>query len=309
MSTAQPWLRPGDAAPPPTLFESRLPDIPLLWRGKVREMYELGSALLMVASDRISAFDVVMREPIPGKGLVLTGLSRYWFEATRHLVPNHLLSADVRDCPPGLQPFAEQLDGRALLVRRAQRIDFECVVRGYLAGSAWAEYRQRGTMAGEPLPPGLVESDHLPEPLFTPATKAVSGHDVNVTRATMAERIGPELTDQLAELSISLYRFGAQWAAERGLILADTKFEFGLLDGQPILIDEVLTPDSSRYWPAAGYQPGRSQPSFDKQYLRDYLTGLGWDREPPPPPLPAEVSRVTAEKYREAYLRLTESRA
>jgi phosphoribosylaminoimidazole-succinocarboxamide synthase len=301
-----PWLTPG-GAPPPTLAESCLPGIPPLHRGKVRELYDLGHALLMVASDRISAFDVIMGEPIPGKGVVLNALSEFWFGRTGHLVPNHLLTTDVAEFPSALRPFADQLAGRAMLVRRAERIDFECVVRGYLAGSAWTEYRRQGTMAGEPLPPGLVESQQLPEPLFTPATKAASGHDVNITRRQMADAIGADLTDRVAALSIELYRFGQRLAAERGLILADTKFEFGLLDGRPILIDEAMTPDSSRYWPADGYEPGCSQPSFDKQYLRDYLESLGWNKEPPPPPLPDEVVLATAEKYREAYLRLTGS--
>jgi len=269
-------------------------------------MYQVDEArLLMVASDRISAFDVVMREPIPGKGIVLTALSELWFERTRHLVSNHLLSADPADFPPALQPFRGQLAGRALLVRRAERIDFECVVRGYLAGSAWAEYRRAGTMAGEPLPAGLVESQQLPEPIFTPATKAATGHDENITIDTLASSLGREVTEQLRRTSLDLYTFGAERAAQRGLILADTKFEFGWLDGALILIDEVLTPDSSRYWPADTYQPGRPQPSFDKQYLRDYLESTGWNKEPPPPPLPDDVVRTTAEKYREAYLRLT----
>lgn len=298
-----PWLRPG-APPPPPLVESQLPGIPRYARGKVREMYDLGEQLLMVASDRISAFDVVMREPIPGKGIVLTALSAFWFRQTAHIVPNHLITADVRDYPARLQPFADQLDGRSMLVHRAERIDFECVVRGYLAGSAWAEYRERGTVAGEPLPAGLLESQRLPRPLFTPATKAPTGHDVNITVAEMAASLGEELTQQLAATSIALYEFGERLAAERGLILADTKFEFGLLGGRLLLIDELMTPDSSRYWPADGYQPGRPQPSFDKQYLRDYLVSIGWNREPPPPPLPPEVVRVTSEKYREAYLRL-----
>ena len=300
------WLTPGGAAPP-TLHESSLPGIPLLHRGKVREMYDLGNALLMVASDRVSAFDVVMNEPIPGKGIVLTALSEFWFEQTAHVVRNHLVSADVGEFPPQLRPFSEQLAGRSMLVKRARRIDFECVVRGYLAGSAWAEYRRHGTMAGEPLPGGLVESQQLPQPLFTPATKAASGHDVNITQAQMAEAIGPDLTDRLASISIGLYQHGARLAADRGLILADTKFEFGMLAGEPILIDEVLTPDSSRYWPAEGYDPGRPQPSFDKQYLRDYLESIGWNKEPPPPPLPVHVVQGTAERYREAYLRLTGS--
>jgi phosphoribosylaminoimidazole-succinocarboxamide synthase len=269
-------------------------------------MYQVDEArLLMVASDRISAFDVVMREPIPGKGIVLTALSELWFDRTRHLVPNHLLSADPADFPPTLQRFRGQLAGRALLVRRAERIDFECVVRGYLAGSAWAEYRRAGTMAGEPLPPGLVESQQLPEPIFTPATKATTGHDQNITIDTLAARLGLEVAERLRRASLELYAFGAERAAQCGLILADTKFEFGWFDGALILIDEALTPDSSRYWPADTYQPGRPQPSFDKQYLRDYLESTAWNKEPPPPPLPDDVVRTTAEKYREAYLRLT----
>lgn len=267
-------------------------------------MYDLGDNLLMVASDRVSAFDVVMREPIPGKGVVLNSLSAFWLEKTAHIVPNHLLAADVREFPPQLAPFAEQLAGRSMLVRRAERIDFECVVRGYLAGSAWAEYRKHGTMAGEPLPTGLVESQKLPAPLFTPATKAESGHDENITTSRLAESLGAELSERLARASIAIYEFGEAYASERGLILADTKFEFGLLDGQLILIDEVLTPDSSRYWPADSYEPGRPQPSFDKQYLRDYLETTGWNKEPPPPPLPDQVVRVTSEKYREAFQRL-----
>jgi phosphoribosylaminoimidazole-succinocarboxamide synthase len=298
------WLTPGGAAPP-TLIESRLEGIPLLSRGKVREMYDLGDTLLMVASDRVSAFDVVMDEPIPGKGVVLNALSEFWFRQTAEVVANHLVSVAVGDYPPQLQPFAEQLAGRSMLVRRAERIDFECVVRGYLAGSAWAEYRRHGTMAGEPLDNGLIESQKLPKPLFTPATKAASGHDENITTARMAESIGADLTHRLAEISLALYEFGERLAAERGLILADTKFEFGLLDGEVIVIDELLTPDSSRYWPADSFEPGRPQPSFDKQYLRDYLESTGWNKEPPPPTLPDEVVQVTSEKYREAYLKLT----
>ena len=242
----------------PTLIESNLPGIPLFARGKVREMYDLGDQLLMVASDRISAFDVIMAEPIPGKGAVLTALTEFWLRQTAHIVPNHLITTEVGEFPPGLQPFAEQLRGRSMLVRRAERIDFECVVRGYLAGSAWAEYRKAGTMAGEPLPSGLNESQKLPEPLFTPATKAASGHDENITTSRMAESLGEQLVERLARTSVALYEFGERLAAERGLILADTKFEFGLLDDKLILIDEVLTPDSSRYWPADTYQPGAS---------------------------------------------------
>jgi phosphoribosylaminoimidazole-succinocarboxamide synthase len=298
------WLT-SDGPAPPTLIESRLPGIPLLTRGKVREMYALGDHLLMVASDRISAFDVVMNEPIPGKGSVLTALSCFWFEQTAHLVRNHLITADVDQYPAELAPFREQLAGRSMLVRRAERIDFECVVRGYLAGSAWAEYRRTATMAGEPLPPGLTESERLPQPIFTPATKAASGHDVNITVDQLAAQLGRPLTNRLAQLSLALYEYGHRRAAAQGLILADTKLEFGLLDGDLILIDELMTPDSSRYWPADRYGPGGPQPSFDKQYLRDYLDGVGWNREPPPPRLPAQVVRVTSEKYREAFQRLT----
>ncbi|MBI4494221.1 MAG: phosphoribosylaminoimidazolesuccinocarboxamide synthase [Chloroflexi bacterium] len=294
----------GDAPPPPPLAELNLPGVPLYARGKVREMYDLGDRLLMVATDRISAFDVVMREPVPGKGLVLTALSEFWFRATSHLVPNHLLGSDVADLPAEVRQHARLLEGRSLLVRKARRVDIECVVRGYLAGSAWAEYRRRGTMAGEPLPPGLVESQQLPEPLFTPATKAESGHDENITVARMRELVGGELAEQLRRASLQLYQYAEAHARQRGIILADTKFEFGLVDGQVILIDEALTPDSSRFWPADTYCPGQAQPSFDKQYLRDYLEQSGWNKEPPPPPLPPEVVQRTAEKYREAYVRL-----
>ncbi len=297
------FLRPGGPLPP-ARARIDLPGVPLLARGKVREMYDLGDCLLMVASDRVSAFDVVMREPIPGKGYVLTACSELWFGLTRTIVPNHLLTADATEFPTALQPFRELLEGRALLVRRAQRIDIECVARGYLAGSGWAEYRERGTLAGEPLPPGLPESGRLPEPRFTPAIKAASGHDENISVAQMARLVGAELTEQLQALTLALYRFAHDYALPRGIIVADTKFEFGLIDGQITLIDEALTPDSSRFWPAAGYAPGRPQPSFDKQYLRDFLQASGWNKEPPPPALPDEVIQRTAEKYREAYLRL-----
>jgi len=263
----------------------------LFRRGKVREMYVVDERhLLMVASDRVSAFDVVMAEPIPGKGAVLTALSAFWFRRTQDVVPNHLV--------------AEQ-DERSLLVKRAERIDIECVVRGYLAGSGWAEYRRDGTLAGEGLPAGLRESERLAEPRFTPAIKAESGHDENISRAQLAAHLGGELARRLEELSLRLYAAGAEHAAGRGLILADTKFEFGLLDGELILIDELLTPDSSRYWPADGYAPGRAQPSFDKQFLRDYLETTGWDKQPPPPALPPEVIQGTADRYAEALRRLS----
>jgi phosphoribosylaminoimidazole-succinocarboxamide synthase len=269
---------------------------PLFRRGKVREMYDLGGGrLLMVASDRVSAFDVVMDDPIPGKGAVLTTLSRFWFEHTAGLVRNHLLP----DAPPA------DLAERALVVRKAERIDVECVVRGYLAGSGWAEYRSLGTLAGEKLPAGLSESQQLPEARFTPATKAESGHDENISRVRLAELVGAEVAGRLEELSLRLYEAGATHARGRGLILADTKFEFGWLDGQLILIDELMTPDSSRYWPADEYAPGKPQPSFDKQFLRDFLESSGWNKEPPPPRLPAWVIEGTASRYAEAPRRLT----
>lgn len=278
----------------------------LFRRGKVREMYVVDDHhLLMVASDRVSAFDVVMAEPIPGKGAVLTALSAFWFGKTQGLVPNHLVSNDVHDLRGPARAFGEAHAGRWLLVRTAERIDIECVVRGYLAGSGWAEYRRHGTLAGEPLPSGLLESEALPEPRFTPATKAETGHDENISRADLANGVGPELAHQLEELSLRLYAAGAERARERGLILADTKFEFGVIDGEVILIDEVLTPDSSRYWPADAYVPGKPQPSFDKQFLRDFLESTGWDKTPPPPPLPPEVIHGTAERYQEALRRLT----
>lgn len=261
--------------------------------------------LLMVASDRVSAFDVVMREPIPGKGAVLTALSAFWFRHTRHVVANHLISDAIADLPASVRAFANTVQGRWLLVRRAQRIDIECVVRGYLAGSAWSEYRRRRTVAGEPLPTGLVESEHLERPIFTPAIKAESGHDENISRAQLAERVGGDLAKRLEVLSLALYEAGAAHAWSRGLILADTKFEFGEVDGELVLIDEALTPDSSRYWPAEGYRAGGSQPSFDKQFLRDFLDSSEWNKEPPPPALPPDVIQGTAERYRQALERLT----
>ena len=261
--------------------------------------------LLMVASDRVSAFDVVMNEPIPGKGAVLTALSAFWFRKTADLVPNHLLSDRIEDLPPSVQEVEVAMRGRWLLVRKADRIDIECVVRGYLSGSAWAEYRRHGTVAGERLAEGLVESARLQAPIFTPAIKAESGHDENISRAHLRSLVGSELATSLELLSIRLYESGAFHALERGLILADTKFEFGLLDGELILIDEALTPDSSRYWPADQYQPGGAQPSFDKQFLRDFLEMSGWNKEPPPPPLPQDVIDGTASRYHEALRRLT----
>ena len=269
-------------------------------RGKVRDVFEAGEHLMMVATDRISAFDVVLPTAIPGKGQVLTGLSLHWFELTKHLVANHLLTADMAAFPP---PFTDDLGlaGRAMLVRRAKVVPIECVARGYLSGSGWKEYREHGSVCGIALPAGLVESDRLPEPIFTPSTKEATGHDQNISFDETAERIGRGLAERLKELTLGVYEFAAGHALERGIILADTKFEFGFSDGELILIDEVLTPDSSRFWPADRYEPGHGQPSFDKQFVRDWLDASGWDHEPPPPALPADVVDQTAARYREAY--------
>ena len=274
-------------------------------RGKVRDIYEAGDNLLMVASDRISAFDVILPTAIPDKGRVLTGLSLFWFARTADLVPNHLLTADVDEFPESFGEHREELAGRAMLVKRAQVVPVECVARGYLSGSGWKEYQKSGAVCGVPLPRGLAESDRLPEPIFTPSTKATEGHDENITLEQASELVGEGLAQRLKELTLSLYEFGVDLASERGIILADTKFEFGFVDGELILVDEVLTPDSSRFWPADRYQPGGPQPSFDKQYVRDWLDASGWDHEPPPPELPATVVGQTAVRYREAYERLT----
>jgi phosphoribosylaminoimidazole-succinocarboxamide synthase len=274
-------------------------------QGKVRDVYDVGAdRLLLVATDRISAFDVVLPNPIPDKGRVLTGLTLFWLERTRDLVHNHLLSADRRDFP---EPFRSEpsLAGRAMLCRKARPVMVECVARGYLTGSGLKQYRAEGHVCGVPLPSGLDEASKLPEPLFTPTTKAAEGHDMPLTFGETVDLIGEGLAERLRELTIGLYERGAEVAAERGIIVADTKFEFGFADGQLILIDEALTPDSSRFWPADGYQAGRSQPSFDKQFVRDWLDASGWDHEPPPPDLPDEVIERTAAKYQEAYERIS----
>jgi phosphoribosylaminoimidazole-succinocarboxamide synthase len=295
------------------LTESRLP-LPLLRRGKVREVYEVDAGhLLLVASDRVSAFDVVMREPVPRKGAVLTQVSAFWFERLAAVVPSHYVTArtdEILARVPALAGRGAEIAGRAMLVRRTAPVAFECVVRGYLSGSAWAEYRREGTLSGERLPAGLRESDRLEPPLFSPATKAESGHDENVTFDVMATAIGRELTTRLRDASFAVYRAGRDHAASRGIIIADTKFEFGTTpDGALLLIDEVMTPDSSRFWPADRYTPGSTQPSFDKQPLRDYLAGLRsagrWNGEAPPPPLPPEVVDATSRRYLEAYRLLT----
>jgi phosphoribosylaminoimidazole-succinocarboxamide synthase len=295
------------------LAESRLP-LPLFRRGKVREVYEVDpDHLLLVTSDRVSAFDIVMREPVPRKGAVLTQMSAFWFERLAGVMPSHFITASTGDILgrlPALRPHAEQLAGRAMLVRRTEPVPFECVVRGYLSGSAWMEYRDAGTLAGERLPSGLRESDRLEPPLFSPATKAETGHDLNVTFDTVAAGLGRELAGRLREASFAVYRGGRDHAASRGIIIADTKFEFGTdRRGELLLIDEVMTPDSSRFWPADRYRPGQSQPSFDKQPLRDYLAGIrregGWNGEAPPPRLPDEVVEATSRRYLEAYRLIT----
>ncbi|MCS7276836.1 MAG: phosphoribosylaminoimidazolesuccinocarboxamide synthase [Dehalococcoidia bacterium] len=287
----------------PVLMETQL-SLPLYRRGKVRDTYDLGDRLLMVSTDRISAFDVVLPTGIPDKGLVLTQLSAFWFERTADVVPNHFVRVVDSTEVDGLQ-VPPDLVGRAMLVRKAQRIDVECIVRGYLAGSAWEEYRRQGTVNGEKMPPGLQESQELPEPLFTPTTKAEEGHDQPITWEQMVEMVGERAATAMRLRSLALYRYARDYARERGIIIADTKFEFGWLDDEIILIDEVLTPDSSRFWPADQYRPGRSQPSFDKQFVRDYLTSLGWNRQPPAPELPPDIVERTAEKYREAFRLLT----
>jgi phosphoribosylaminoimidazole-succinocarboxamide synthase len=275
-------------------------------QGKVRDIYDLGDRLLLVATDRISAFDVVMADPIPDKGRILTRLSAFWFRHLADVTPNHLISLDVEDFPPVCQPHREVLAGRTMLVKKCRPLPVECIVRGYLAGSGWAEYRQSGTVCGIPLPPGLTESARLPEPIFTPSTKAELGtHDENITFEQAAAAIGFKLAEQVRRLSLALYTKASAWAEPRGIILADTKFEFGLAGDRLILIDEVLTPDSSRFWPKDDYAPGRAQKSYDKQYLRDYLESLNWNKQPPPPPLPPEVIANTRGKYLQALKVLT----
>jgi phosphoribosylaminoimidazole-succinocarboxamide synthase len=272
-------------------------------------MFEVGDELLIVASDRISAYDLVLGSVIPNKGKVLTQLSAFWFDRTRHIVPNHMHSVDPQNYPDALRRHAELLAGRSMLVRRARPLPIECVARGYLAGSGWKEYKETGRVCGVTLPPGLRESDRLPQPIFTPATKAENGHDLNITETEAAAAVGHPLIEQLRELTLSLYSYGAAHAEARGVLLADTKFEFGLpLDStsdEVLLIDEILTPDSSRFWPLDRYKPGVPQLSFDKQYVRDYLDSIKWNRQPPVPDLPADVVAKTSEKYLEAYRALT----
>jgi phosphoribosylaminoimidazole-succinocarboxamide synthase len=290
------------------LLQSSLP-FPVR-RGKVRDVYDLGDTLLIVATDRISAFDCVMPNGIPDKGRILTALSLFWFELFQAEFPNHLLATEVKDYPAKVRPFVEQIAGRSMLVKKATVIPIECVARGYLAGSGWKEYKQSQTVCGIHLPAGLRQCDKLPEPIFTPATKEESGHDLNIDFAETAQRIGSDLATELKRRTLSLYSKAAAHGLPRGVILADTKFEFGkLANGEVILIDEVLTPDSSRFWPADEYAPGRDQPSFDKQYVRNYLEKLSWDKNPPAPDLPADVVEGTRKRYVQAYEKLTGRKA
>ncbi|MFO7963551.1 MAG: phosphoribosylaminoimidazolesuccinocarboxamide synthase [Desulfobacterales bacterium] len=288
------------------VYETDFPKLALVKRGKVRDLYEVDGNLLLVATDRISAYDVVMTDPIPGKGKILTQISLFWFEQTVPIVKNHIISADVGEFPEVCRPYADTLRGRSMLVRKTRPLTIECVVRGYISGSAWASYKETGSVCGIPLPPGLTESQKLPEPIFTPSTKAELGeHDENIDFETAAAHVGKDIAERVKKFSLQLYEEGCRIAEEKGIIIADTKFEFGLDDGELILIDEVLTPDSSRFWPKADYAPGKSQKSFDKQYLRDYLMSIEWPKTPPAPELPDEVIRNTRQKYLEALHRLT----
>jgi len=288
------------------VLETSFEGLSLVRRGKVRDVYAVDDALLIVATDRISAFDYVLGSGIPDKGRVLTQLSAFWFARTRHIVPNHVISTDVADYPAAARAYAAALDGRSMLVQRTTPLPVECVARGYISGSGWKDYRATGTVCGITLPRGLRESDRLPEPIFTPATKAESGHDENISEAQAAAVVGADLLARLKAITLALYRFGVDHAATCGILLADTKFEFGLTDeGELLLIDEMMTPDSSRYWPADQYAPGGPQPSFDKQYVRDYLESITWNKQPPVPSLPADVVARTREKYLDAYRQLT----
>ncbi len=287
------------------LIETNFEGLKLIGRGKVRDIYDFGDTLLIVVTDRLSAFDCILPKGIPDKGAILNTLSAFWFDKLQYLVPNHKLSCDVADFPEEAQPYANQLAKRSMLVKKAQVFPVECVVRGYLAGSGWKDYQRTGEVCGHKLPKGLKLSDKLPEPIFTPATKAESGHDENITKAEVANKLGKEVADKLEQTSIELYKSAADYARERGLIIADTKFEFGLIDGELHLVDEALTPDSSRFWDVNIYRPGQAQPSFDKQFVRDYLESLDWDKTPPAPELPKSIIEGTSERYHEALRRLT----
>ncbi|MGB9601744.1 MAG: phosphoribosylaminoimidazolesuccinocarboxamide synthase, partial [Limisphaerales bacterium] len=285
-----------------------VPGVKKLKSGKVREIFDLGDRLLMVATDRISAFDVIMPNGIPDKGIILTQISNFWFNLTKSFQKNHLLDGDEAQLPEKLRPYEDKLKGRSMIVKKCEPLKIECVVRGYLAGSGWKEYKYTQSVCGIKLPPGLVESSELAEPIFTPATKAESGHDENISFEKACEIVGDDIALRVREASLKIYKFARDYARERGIIIADTKFEFGICDGEIILIDELLTPDSSRFWPADKYKPGHSQPSFDKQFVRDYLETLHWNKQPPGPVLPQEIVTKTRAKYIEAYERLTGSK-
>lgn len=286
--------------------ETDFQELNLIKRGKVRDIYDLGEHLLMVASDRISAFDVVMPDPVPDKGVILTQISLYWFEIMKPIIENHVVSANVNDYPAVCRPYSETLHGRSMLVKKTEPLSIECVVRGYISGSGWKSYQQTSSVCGIDLPGGLQESDKLPEPIFTPSTKEELGaHDINIDFAEAEKRIGKDLASKAKDLSLAIYKKGSEMAAEKKIIIADTKFEFGLLGDKLILIDEVLTPDSSRFWPKATYQPGGSQQSFDKQYVRDHLLSVKWNKQPPAPSLPEDIIRNTRKKYLEALTQLT----
>lgn len=290
----------------PAVIETNFETLNFIKRGKVRDIYDLEEHLLMVATDRISAFDVVMPNPIPGKGKILTQISLFWFEIMKPLLPNHVVSSNVDDYPEVCRPYSEILRGRSMLVQKAKPLEIECIVRGYISGTGWQDYQASGSVCGIKLPEGLKESDKLPDPVFTPSTKADTGfHDINIDFKEAVKKIGKPLAEKVRALSLAIYKKGADLAYKKGIIIADTKFEFGLLKDDLILIDEVLTPDSSRFWPQATYKPGGSQKSFDKQYLRDYLISINWDKKPPAPPLPQDVIKNTHKKYLEAYHKLT----
>ncbi len=291
------------------VFETDFQNLNLVKRGKVRDIYDLGDTLLMVVSDRISAFDVIMPDPLPGKGIILTQISLFWFDIMKSIIPNHIITADVDAYPAICRPYTESLRGRSMLVKKAVPLPLECIARGYISGSGWKSYQKSGHVCGITLPPGLKESEKLPHPIFTPSTKADEGlHDINIDYKEAENLIGTALADQVRKLTLAIYKKGSELAASKGIIIADTKFEFGLIGKDLILIDEVLTPDSSRFWPKASYTPGGAQKSFDKQYLRDHLNSLTWDKTPPGPSLPEEIITQTRNKYLEALTLLTGSR-
>lgn len=291
-----------------SVTETNFPDLKLVHRGKVRDLYEVEDKLLMVATDRISAYDVVMNEPIPDKGRVLTRLSLFWFDFLKDIVPNHLITAEVDKYPTVCHPYREQLEGRSMLVKKAKPLPVECIVRGYISGSFWSAYKKNTTVCGFQLPDGLKESEKFPSVLFTPSTKAEQGlHDENISIGRMEEILGREQTAKIADICVTIYEKASKYARSKGIIIADTKFELGIFEGELILIDEVLTPDSSRFWPEDLYEPGKGQPSFDKQFLRDYLSTLDWDKTPPAPPLPAEILEKTGARYQEALKKITGS--